>query len=666
MTELSVADRSASRRVRGDALRERERLLRLMIDSVNYRCIYLLDPEGCIRTWHAGAERITGYSEAEIIGRDFSIFHTADDVAAGEPAHALAMASATGRYLREAIRVRRDGSRYWANVTIQPVWDEAGEPIGFAELVSDTTLRFEEAEALTAERDRAAEALRQTSDTLQAIITASPLAIFTTDAANRVTSWNPAAERIYGYTAEEMMVPDPWPIWNSMTVPNSDSPVAIEAMVMLAGMIRDVEVQRRRRDGTVVDLSISAAVLHERSGRVSGYVYIVDDISHRRIAEHRLRQAQRMEAVGQLTGGIAHDFNNLLAIIQGNLELISERVPVDQGLPEMSQAALAATERGAILTHRLLAFSRRQQLAPIVVDVERLIADSIVVLSRSIEESIRIECAIDPGLWKIRIDPSQLENVLLNLATNARDAMPDGGTLTIGAENAIFEEQETPLEGTVAPGAYVRLTVGDTGTGMSAEVMARAMEPFFTTKPVGRGTGLGLSMVYGFVKQSGGHIDLRSTPGAGTLVTLYLPEAGTGIRAGEPAGGEPIGARERVALVVEDDPDVRYLQSRALKELGFRTLEAEDGPAGLALLEGQADIDLLLADVVLPQGISGPALARLAQGRRPGLKVIFMSGYAPDTVARLGQEGGIPILAKPFSRQELAVAVEQQFAGDGQ
>jgi PAS domain S-box-containing protein len=491
--------------------------------------------------------------------------------------------------------------------------------------------------------------------TLEAVFAAAPLAIFTTDARDRITSWNPAAERIYGYSAAEMFEGDAWSIWRGMDVPQSPSTTAIQEMMLTDGSLSKVEVRRRRKDGTIVDLSLSGATLTDAAGRVIGYVYVADDVTRQRLIEETLRRSERLESIGQLTGGIAHDFNNLLAIIQGNLELIQERVE-GPDLTEMVGEALDAALRGAALTHRLLAFSRRQPLAPIVVELDQLLREFVVMLRRVLEESIRIELEAAPDLARAEIDPGQLETALLNLAVNARDAMPEGGLLTIGAANGVL-----PLglgeEGSAAPGApAIVLTVTDTGHGMSRAVAARAAEPFFTTKPVGRGTGLGLSMVYGFAKQSGGHLEIESEPGRGTTIHLFLPAAAGGSAASAAAGSA--GAIESV-LVVEDDDAVRRLQMRWLEALGHRVYTAADGPSGLAIIEAHPEIGLLLSDVVLPGGMPGTTLARLARAIRPELRIILMSGYIPE--AELGEMpvSEMVFLAKPFTRAALKAAIER-------
>ena len=382
-----------------------------------------------------------------------------------------------------------------------------------------------------------------------------------------------------------------------------------------------------------------------------------------RISEERLRQAQKMEVVGQLAGGVAHDFNNLLAIIYGNLDLLDEALVDRPDLRQIVQNTMNAASRGASLTHQLLAYSRLQPLDPRVLDLGKLIVEMSKLLQRTLGETIEVQNQVPADLWKTLIDPNQLENAVLNLAVNARDAMPNGGKLMIEAQNAILDAAYAEQHLEVAPGRYVMLAVTDTGVGMSKDVAQRALEPFFTTKPTGQGTGLGLSMVYGFVKQSKGHIKIYSEEGHGTSVKLYLPAAATDREDGRVAidQSELPGAKPgEVVLVVEDDPLVLRLAVQLLTSLGYRTLEAHDGPEAIAALERAGRIDLLFTDVVLPKGINGTALAREARRRKPELKVLYMSGYTANAIVHHGVlDKGVHLLTKPFRKVELARKVRQ-------
>ena len=392
----------------------------------------------------------------------------------------------------------------------------------------------------------------------------------------------------------------------------------------------------------------------------------IQDITDQRRAEAQLLQAQKMETVGQLSGGLAHDFNNLLLVIQGNLELIRERF---QDRPDVVQidAALRAADRGSDLTQRLLAFSRKQALTPKLTRLDRLVVGMTQIVGRTLGGNIEIEVAMTPGLWPCLVDPAQLESALLNLAVNARDAMPDGGTVTIGLRN-VSVAHDTGMDDTaIRPGDYVEIAVSDTGVGMTAEVKARVFEPFFTTKDHGKGSGLGLSMVFGFVKQSGGHVTIASKAGQGTIVTLYLPRGPAGAPAqADPSAGPVSRLRpDKVVLIVEDDADVRSFVVLALTSLGYATLQAPDGPTALRLVEEGAEFDLLFTDLVLPGGMNGREVAEAVRARRPDVAVVYTSGYAPDVLAgRLGVHSDVDILTKPYRRKTLAERIAKALGVD--
>ncbi len=389
------------------------------------------------------------------------------------------------------------------------------------------------------------------------------------------------------------------------------------------------------------------------------------DITELKQAEEQLRQAQKMEAVGQLTGGVAHDFNNLLAVISLNAEFVREALEEGSSAAESLESMTRVADRGAELTHRLLAFSRQQTLESKVTDANGLVTGMTGMLRRTLGETVEIETALAEGLWRTLVDPNQLENALLNLAINARDAMPKGGKLTIETANVRLDEDHAAAQGDLAPGDYVRLSVSDSGTGMAPEVIARVFEPFFTTKDVGRGTGLGLSMVYGFVKQSGGHVTVASEEGRGTTINLYLPKSEAAAQAAEaPATAEEPPVRGETVLVVEDDADIRRLIAKILDGLGYRVLEAGDGAQALAALERAPGVDLLLSDVVLPGGRSGPEIVAEAQRHHPGLKSLFMSGYAPGGMSHQGRlPEGAALLKKPFTKHDLAQKVRAVLDG---
>ena len=397
---------------------------------------------------------------------------------------------------------------------------------------------------------------------------------------------------------------------------------------------------------------------------------VAEEVARRAEAEEALRQAQKMETLGQLTGGVAHDFNNLLQIVVGNLDILQRNLPEESGrLKRAAENAARGAERASVLTQRLLAFSRRQPLAPKPIDPNKLLAGMSELLHRTLGETVEVETVLASGLWRVEADPNQLENALLNLAVNARDAMRDGGKLTIETANTHLDRAYAAQNAEVTPGQYVVLCVSDTGVGMDEETVSRAFEPFFTTKEVGKGTGLGLSMVYGFVKQSGGHLKIYSEVGEGTTVKIYLPRLlGSALEEEEEVDQiVPEGACEETILVCEDDDDVRAYSVQVLRELGYRVLEAHDGPSALRLLERQEGrVDLLFTDVVLPGGMSGAVLAERARALRPDMKLLFTTGYARNAIVHHGRlDPGVELITKPFSYSELATRVRDILDGTG-
>ena len=396
---------------------------------------------------------------------------------------------------------------------------------------------------------------------------------------------------------------------------------------------------------------------------------VIEEVAQRTRAEDALRQAQKMEAVGQLTGGIAHDFNNLLTVVVGNIELALRALDGVGGEPRarrVLESARKGADRAATLTQRLLAFSRRQPLAPKPIDVDKLVLGMSDLLNRSLGETVQLEIVTSPGLWRVEVDPNQLESAILNLAVNARDAMPGGGRLVIETANARLDEAYVANHAEVAAGHYVVLAVTDTGTGMPRELIDKVFEPFFTTKEVGKGTGLGLSMVYGFVKQSGGHVKVYSEEGHGTTVNIYLPRLlGEGVVAEEAANtGWETSLHAETILVAEDDDDVRAYTAECLRDLGYKVLEAHDGPAALRLLQRQGQaVDLLFTDVVMP-GMSGRELADTARQHQPGLKLLYTSGYTRNAIVHAGRlDHGVEMIAKPFTYQALAQKVRDVLDG---
>jgi signal transduction histidine kinase/CheY-like chemotaxis protein len=429
----------------------------------------------------------------------------------------------------------------------------------------------------------------------------------------------------------------------------------------MAAASGELAQRERERDKAIDDLRrLSDSLEQMVSDRTRE---LVGEMGKREQAEQTLRQAQKMEAIGQLTGGIAHDFNNMLAVVLGNLDLAKRRLA--KGVTNIEQYLSGAQEggrRAAALTQRLLAFARQQPLAPEAIEPNKLVSGMSELLHRTLGETFRIETVLAAGLWRINADPNQLENAILNLAVNARDAMPDGGKLTIETGNAYLDDRYVLDHAGIAPGQYVMLAVTDTGTGMPPDVAAKAFDPFFTTKKSGVGTGLGLSQVYGFVKQSGGHVKIYSEAGEGTTIKIYLPRHMGAVEEAKPAGERsalPTGDASVSILVVEDEEGVRRYSTDALRDLGYRVLEAASGEAALGIIDAEPDIAILFTDVVMP-GMNGRKLAEAALERRPSLKVLFTTGYTRNAIVHNGMlDPGVLLLSKPFSLEDLARKVAE-------
>jgi PAS domain S-box-containing protein len=496
-------------------------LYRLLINAIDDYAIFMLDRDGCVASWNPGAERIKGYRPQEIVGKHFSVFYTPEDRERGEPQRGLETARATGRFEKEAVRVRKDGTRFWANVVIDAIRDETGRLIGFAKVTRDITERKQ-------------------------------------------------AERALAQANEELM------------------------------------------------------------------------------------QAQKMEAIGRLTGGVAHDFNNLLMAVTGSLELLRKRMPQDDRLLRLVDNAMQGAQRGAALTQRMLAFARRQELQPVSTDLQALVGGMMELMARSLGPGIEVVTAIPDGLGRIEIDVNQMELAILNLAVNAKDAMPEGGRITIRADGSGAGRPET-----LPAGRYVSLTISDTGEGMDEATLAQATEPFFTTKGVGKGTGLGLAMVRGLAEQLGGALIIESRPGAGTSVTIWLPVSSAEARAAAPVVAEAAviaaAARRLRVLVVDDDVLVAMNTTAMLEDLGHEAIEVHSAGQALAALTASDDFDLMITDQAMPQ-MTGLQLIDEVRARWPAVRTILATGYAE---LPKGASQDLARLGKPFLQQDLERALRQ-------
>lgn len=618
----------------------------LLVQSVTDYAIYMLDPSGIVTSWNAGAERFKGYAPDEIIGQHFSKFYTEPDLQAGIPATGLRTAAEEGRFEAEGWRLRKDGTQFWANVVIDPIRDPSGQLIGFAKVTRDLTVR------------RAAEeALRRSEERFRLLVqSVTDYAIYMLDTDGHVTSWNAGAQRFKGYTSEEIIGQH-----FSRFYAEEDRAAGVPARALETALKDgrfEAEGWRYRKDGTRFWASVVIDPVRDDGGTLIGFAKITRDLTERRQSQLALEQAQqaffqsqKMEAIGKLTGGVAHDFNNLLAAIIGSVDLARGRLARGVDITRFLDNIMQAAERGTTLTHRMLAFARKQELELKSVPVPDLVRGMTDLLHRTIGPGVTIDTRFPLSLKPVRADPAQLELALMNLAVNARDAMPAGGTIVIAARQG-QAQSGSGLE----PGEYVCLSVADVGEGMSEETLVRAIDPFFTTKGVGTGTGLGLSMVVGMAEQCGGKLVLHSTEGEGTTVEIWLPVA-----IPDPlAAGDDIDLPEPVArsvaplriLTVDDDEIVLLNTAAMLTDLGHTVLQASSGREALARL-GDSRVDLLITDHAMP-GMTGADLIHAVAEEWPKLPVLLVSGYADIPQ---GLPAGISRLGKPFRPDDLSAVI---------
>lgn len=612
---------------------------RLLVEAVIDYAIYMLDSNGIVVSWNPGAQRFKGYNDWEIIGRHFSTFYRPEDQQTGLPEHALATARLEGKYEAEGWRVRKDGTQFWAHVLIDPILDVSGGLIGYAKITRDLT-----------ERREAAEHLKRSEEQFRLLVqSVTDYAIYMLDVNGNITNWNPGAQRIKGYSADEI-VGQHFGVFYTPEDRALDGPQQSLACAAREGRF-EKEGLRVRKDGTRFWAHVVIDPIRSESGDIIGFAKITRDITERRLAQdslertrEQLMQSQKMEALGRLTGGVAHDFNNLLMAITGSLELIRNRLPHDPRLTPFLDNALMGAQRGITLTQRMLAFARRQDLVVEPTDLAGLIRGMDDLLQRSLGPSISVETNFPREPLFARVDPNQLELAILNLAVNARDAMPGGGTLTFA-----LGRKSLPSGSGVEPHDVAWLSITDTGEGMDAATLARATEPFFTTKGIGKGTGLGLSMVHGMADQLDGSLTLQSHLGKGTTAELCFPLAEPESRVAPVAALAPNSDRHPLTvLVVDDDPLVLLNTTAMLEELGHTPVPAHSGAKALELLKVTA-VDLLITDHAMPK-MTGAELARAVASERPGLPIIIATGYAE---LPKGEGADLRKLQKPFDLRSL-------------
>ena len=624
-----------------------EERYRLLVDAVTDYAICMLDADGFVIGWNAGAQRLKGYTEAEIVGRHFSQFYPPEEVRRGQPSRTLGMARAAGRVEAEGWRLRKNGERFWAHVIVVPIRAQDGSVVGYSKVTRDLT-----------ERRAAEESLRASEQQFKLLVQGvTDYAIYLLTPEGIVSNWNAGAQRIKGYAPDEV-VGTSFSRFYREEDRRAGQPRAALATAAAEGRFES-EGWRVRKDGSQFWAHVVIDPIHDPGGEIIGFAKITRDVTEKRDAQLALErarealfQSQKLDAIGQLAGGVAHDFNNLLMVVLSSLDLLKRRIPADEKSARLIDSAVQGAKRGVMLTQRMLAFARRQTLAPSAVQVRSLVQGMRDLLQYSLGPAIHVDLRFASDLRPVLIDANQLELAILNLAVNARDAMPDGGTLTISTRLEVAPVATPQL----AAGEYVCLSITDSGAGMSGETLTHAMEPFFTTKGAGKGTGLGLPMVHGLVAQSGGQFMLRSAEGIGTT-EIWLPVApdGAGLTAAHAAASPPEVREGHPLRVVAVDDDALVLAGTVamLEDLGHTVLAATSGAQALALVLNDPTVALVITDQVMP-AMTGAELAwRLAQ-ERPGLPVILATGFgelAGDTAAKALR------LAKPFDQRALAEAI---------
>lgn len=617
-----------------------EQRLALLVNSVTDYAIYMLDPQGTVVSWNAGARRFKGYDEHEILGANFALFFRPEDREAGLPETALATAAREGQFETQGWRVRKDGTHFWAHAVMDAIRGEDGELIGFAKITRDIT------------ESRAAEqALFESEQRFRLLVQGvRDYAIYMLDRDGHVSNWNTGAEAIKGYTAAEIVGSH----FSRFYTPDdraSGLPARALATALREGKY-EAEAWRLRKDGSRFFAHVVIDPIYDDEGQHIGFAKITRDITERREAQVALEeaqvslfQAQKLQALGELTGGIAHDFNNLMTVIRGSAELLCNDALPPERRRRYVEAIIETADRASTLTSHLLSFGRRQALKPEVTDLNVRLDALGEILARTLGAQFDVALSLSPGLWPVEVDAAQFETALLNAAFNARDAMPTGGRLTLATAN----HQDPDL------GDCIIVSIADTGTGMSRETLDRAFEPFFTTKPVGKGTGLGLSQIHGFAAQSGGRAEIHSESGSGTTIRLILPRSRKAVQAALSQGADRTGVRGTTVLLVEDNDQVRDFAQALLEDLGCRVIPADSAETALPLIDAETP-GLLFSDIVMP-GRSGIALARAARETRPDLPILLASGYSEEIIG--GAASDFQVLRKPYSGETLAPALSR-------
>jgi PAS domain S-box-containing protein len=618
-----------------------DRRFELLVQSVTDYAIFMLDPDGLVVTWNAGAERFKGYASEEIIGEHFSRFFTQEDRDAGLPERALETAARENRFEGEGWRVRKDGTRFWAHAVIDPIRQGDGSLLGFTKITRDVT-----------EKRRLEDANYDSALQFRMLVQGvRDYAIYMLDKQGRITSWNSGARAIKGYEEAEVLGHHFSRFYTDEDRAHGAPQAALDT-ALRAGKF-EAEAQRVRKDGSLFWAHVLIDPIYNEAGEHVGYAKITRDISEKKQAEDELRQAQaallqsqKLQALGELAGGIAHDFNNLMTVMRGSADFLLRQADLStEKRNRYLHVMLETAERATSLTSQLLAFARRQPLEPEVIDLSVRLDAMGEMLQRTLGNQYELKLDLSPALWRVEIDPTGLETALLNAVLNARDAMPNGGCITLSTRNLSLPE-----------GDKVSLAISDTGEGIPRERLERVFETFFTTKPTGKGTGLGLSQIHGFAVQSGGSVKIESEVGQGTTVQMLLPSSARDLReeiVDRAAISIPSGLR---ILLVEDADHVRYFARQILEDLDSIVVEAPNGIEALQLLEGQ-QFDIVFSDIVMP-GIDGLELARRIKQVRGDLPVLLASGYSSKQFIP-ADEREFPILRKPYNLETLAAGLNQ-------
>jgi PAS domain S-box-containing protein len=624
--------------------------------------ILAVNRDGLILQVNSQVEELFGYGRGQLVGKPVEMLvparfreqHTAHRAAFAAHPKTRRMGAGLELYGK-----RRNGSEFPVEISLSPVSVNGGVIVlsAIRDITDRKRIELELRRAHEELAQRTAEQIGEYRARLASIVDSSEDAIFVKSLDGTITSWNRGAERIYGYTAEEILGKN-----ISMLVPGDrpDEIPEILKKVARGESIEHYESMRVTKDGRRLNVSISVAPLRDMSGEVVGASAIARDITDQRRAEDQLRQSQKMEAIGRLAGGVAHDFNNVLGIINACAEFLRDRIDPASEPAVYVENIKKATDRGAALTRQLLAFSRRQVVKPVILDLNDRLKEISKLLRPLMGDDVEVQIVARSQAAIVEADPSQLDQIVMNLAVNARDAMPNGGRLILETDVVDFDQHFADQRQPLKPGKYVMLAVSDTGSGMDKETLSRIFEPFFTTKDPAKGTGLGLSTVYGIAQQSGGHIWVYSEPDRGTTFKVYLPSAAYKLNSSPAAEAESIAPKHTAKiLLVEDDEIMRSLTRKLLQEQGYIVFEANNGKSALEWVEANADqIDLLLTDVVMPN-MSGPELAERLCRSTPGLKVVYMSGYTGELMEASERLKHGVLLEKPFTRTALLNTLHQ-------